>query len=299
MTNPKTNTSIPWRVSLHGGHTGEFCDHGHGTLAESIEAAFQFGYHTFGVAEHAPRAEARFLYPEEIARGWDTAKIAADFDRYAQALLALAQAYAGRLTILRGFEAEMVPPDRYAQLMFDLRHRYDFDYIVGSVHWVGDIIIDYNKTEFDRATAAYGGWEPLVVKYFEALGEMAGSLKPEVVGHLDVIRKFAPDAPFDSPAIRDAATAALEAVKANGCILDINAAPLRKGRSAPYPSGWLLELARDMGIPVCFGDDSHGPRDVGGGIEAAREYLLRHAIREVTYLTKTPGGLARQTAPLE
>lgn len=286
-------------MSLHGGHTGEFCDHGHGTLREAVEAAYQFGYHTFGVAEHAPRAEARFLYPEEIARGWDTGKIAADFDRYAHTLIGLAREYADRLTILRGFEAEMVPPDRYTELMGGLRRRYDFDYFVGSVHWVGDIIIDYNQSEFDRAVAAHGGWEPLVAAYFGALGEMAAALCPEVIGHLDVIRKFAPDAPFDTPAIRDAASAALEAVKANGCILDINTAPLRKGRQAPYPSGWLLELARDMGIPVCFGDDSHGPRDVGGGIAEGRAYLIRHGIREITYLAKEPGGLGRKTAALE
>src|SRR5438045_1413741 len=37
-----------WRVSLHGGHSGEFCDHAEGTLREILTAAVAAGYHTFG-----------------------------------------------------------------------------------------------------------------------------------------------------------------------------------------------------------------------------------------------------------
>jgi len=44
----------PWRVSLHGGHSGEYCDHAEATLREMLEAAVQYGYQTFGVSEHAP-----------------------------------------------------------------------------------------------------------------------------------------------------------------------------------------------------------------------------------------------------
>jgi len=58
-----------WKASLHGGHSGEFCDHAGGTLREMVEAAVAFGYRTFGVSEHAPRYEPRFLYAEERALG--------------------------------------------------------------------------------------------------------------------------------------------------------------------------------------------------------------------------------------
>ncbi len=52
-------------VSLHGGHSGEFCDHAEGSLREILDAAIDAGYHTFGVSEHAPRCEDRFTYPNE------------------------------------------------------------------------------------------------------------------------------------------------------------------------------------------------------------------------------------------
>lgn len=295
-----TDMSNRWRVSLHGGHSGEFCDHGHGTLRESIQAACEFGYHTFGVAEHAPRSETRFLYPEEIAQGWDLAKIHRDFNRYCDTLRELADEYGDKLNVLRGFEAEMVPQDRYADEMPALREKHGFDYMVASVHWVGDIIIDYNESEYHRALDVHGGAEALNVKYYEALAEMVEVLRPEVVGHFDVIRKFAdPTDPYDTPPIRQAAEHALRAVKSTGAILDINAGPYRKGRNEPFPGEWIIGSVRDLGLDVCFGDDSHGPRDVGVGIEQARRFLLKHGFREVTCLARDAQGWSKKRRRLE
>jgi hypothetical protein len=35
-------------VSLHGGHSGDFCEHGADSLREMLDAAVSFGYSTFG-----------------------------------------------------------------------------------------------------------------------------------------------------------------------------------------------------------------------------------------------------------
>ena len=59
---------LDYRVSLHGGHSGEFCNHAEGALRDTIEAAIAFGYHTFEVSEHARRDEARFLHPTRGVR---------------------------------------------------------------------------------------------------------------------------------------------------------------------------------------------------------------------------------------
>ncbi len=290
-----------WKVSLHGGHSAAFCDHGTGTLRAILEAAIARGFHTYGVAEHAPRYEPAHVFAEEIAMGWDAARLERNFEAYAREAASLASEFADRIAVLRGFEAEVVPEDRYVELMLDLRTRYNFDYMVGSVHWVDGIIIDYTKAEFDRAVERCGGFDPFAVRYYETVREMVNSLRPEVVGHLDVIRKYAvPESATGTPSIRRAATRALEAIREHDCILDVNTAALRKGLSTPFPAPWLLQMAvRDFGIAVCFGDDSHGPDDVGGGIPEAREYLLRNGITAITSLARAPGGLTREVIPLE
>lgn len=293
--------AAPWLISLHGGHSGEYCDHATGTLREIIETAAAQGFRTYGTAEHAPRYLPEHVFTEEIEMGWDLERLARNFDAYARESARLADEFADRITILRGFETEVVPADRYREITLGLRERYGFDYIVGSVHWVEGIIIDYTQAEFDRAVKQCGGREPFAVRYYETIREMVIALQPEVIAHLDVIRKFTvPESDTDTPAIRTAAARALETIRECGSILDLNTAALRKGLSAPFPAPWLLQMAtRDFGIPVCFGDDSHSPKHVGKGIPEAREYLLENGVTTITTLEKHPSGNGRATIPLK
>jgi histidinol-phosphatase (PHP family) len=303
-----------WRVSLHGGHSGEFCDHAEGTLREMLQAAVAAGYSTFGVSEHVPRSAERFLYAEERDRGWDMAKITADFECYAMVLTPLAEEFADRLTVLRGFEAEVIPTDSYAEQVRGYRERNlpdgrpVFDYCVGSVHYVREHQIDGPPQNWALAAEALGGPEMLAVRYYETVAEMTETLRPEVVGHLDLIKRNATlagfgEAPLDTPQIRRAAFTALEAVKAHDGILDLNTAGWRKGLGEPYPAPWLVEQAHAMGIPFCFGDDSHSTKQVGAGLEEARLYLLRYSVPNITILTREPGSavgspLLRRTVAL-
>ncbi len=303
-----------WRVSLHGGHSGEFCDHAEGTLREILEAAVAAGYHTFGVSEHVPRSAERFLYAEERDRGWDMAKITADFERYSAVLTPLAEEFADRLIVLRGFEAEVIPTETYVEQMRGYREqrlpdgRPLFDYCVGSVHYVREHQIDGPPESWVKAAEALGGPETLAVIYYETVAEMVEALHPEVVGHLDLIKRNAALAGFgdfslDTSRIRLAATDALEAVRAHRGILDLNTAGWRKGLGEPYPAPWLVKQAQAMGVPFCFGDDSHNTKQVGAGLEQARLYLRQCGVPSITVLTREPGAgvggtLLRQSVEL-
>jgi histidinol-phosphatase (PHP family) len=290
----------PWMVSLHGGHSADYCDHAHSTLYEMLGAAAAKGMVVFGVTEHAPRVEARFLYPEEIEMGWDLAKVIGNFERYAEAIGPLAEIFRDRLTVLRAFEIEVVPQDRYIDVMLGYRKRYNFDYVVGSVHYVGETLIDYTAAVFEEAMKTEGGLEPLAVRYYNSVTRMVNDIKPEVVGHLDLIRKFGRRyGPVDTPPIRRAAEKTLEAIREHNGILDINTAGYRKGLDGPYVAPWLLERAQTLGIEVCFGDDSHSVSEVGAGIFEAREYLLAHGIDHITVLNRGKRTMLRQQVPLE
>jgi histidinol-phosphatase (PHP family) len=289
-----------WKVSLHGGHSREYCDHASSTLREMLEAAVEAGYHTFGVTEHAPRVEARFLYPNEIALGWDVPKLLADFERYAQTLPTLAEEFADRLIVLRGFEIEVVPADSYVSLMQDYRRRYAFEYIVGSVHYVREISIDGSAEDFQTAIDTCGGIEPLAVSYYQTVAEMVTALRPEVVAHLDLIKLHGRHFGLqETDTVRRAAEEALEAVRATRGIVEVNTAGYRKGLGEPYPAPWLVQLAQRMGVGFCLGDDSHRVEQVGFGIEQAREYLLQQGVRALTVLTREGNNLCRQEVPLD
>jgi histidinol-phosphatase (PHP family) len=261
-----------------------------------LEAAATAGYHTFGVSEHVPRPAA-FLYSEERARGWSAEKIADDFERYAVAVNALAREFADRLIVLRGFEIEVIPTTSYLTQMQSYRDRVlpdgrpVFDYFVGSVHYVQEVQIDGRPETYRRAVEACGGIEALAVRYYDTVAEMVTALRPPVVGHLDLIKRNVQLAGFDpsvleTAAVRAAVARALEAVRAVQGILDLNTAGWRKGLGEPYPAPRLVRRAQEMGVPFCFGDDSHRPSDVGAGVDDARAYLLQNGVTTVTVLTR-------------
>ncbi len=286
-------------ASLHGGHCGEFCEHAQGTLREVLEAAVEAGFRSYGLTEHAPRYEQRHIYASERSKGYTLERLLREFEGYAEQSRRMQRLFKGRLAVLRGFETEVVPSDRYAELMQGLRSRHAFDYMVGSVHHVKGISIDESPSHYSAAVNACGGLEPFAVRYYGTLRRMIEDLRPEVVGHFDLLKLHAPGtADLATPRIRLAAEAALAAARDRGCILDLNTAGWRKGLGEPYPSPWIVRSAAAAGIPFCFGDDSHKPSQVGYGIERARQYLLSNGVLTVTVLEPHGTTLKRREVPL-
>ncbi|MDW8107160.1 MAG: histidinol-phosphatase [Armatimonadota bacterium] len=300
MRSPKAE----WKISLHGGHSGEFCEHAEGSLREILEAAVQANYSVFGVSEHMPRVEPRFLYPKEIEWGWTPQTLEVIFDRYAHTVTQLVDEFADRLTVLRGFEIEVVPQDRYRELVQHYRAKYQFDYIVGSVHYLHDASIDgYSERDFLAMMAQVGGMEAVAVQYYHKVAEMVQAVCPEVVGHLDLVRlkatRLGVADEVATERVRKAVVEALEAIHAVGARVEVNTSALRKGLDQPYPADWIVQLGARMGVKFCFGDDSHRPHQVGFGLEAARQHLLRNGVREVHFLTREGGQVVPASVALD
>ncbi len=288
-----------WKVSLHGGHSSKYCDHATSTLEEMLEAACDAGMRTYGVTEHAPRVEPERLYDEEVAMGWNVDTLDRLFGEYAAEVDRLKRDYAGTMTVLKGFEAEVVPEGRYAGVMLGFRERHHFDYIVGSVHYVAGYIIDYLPGRYEKAVEICGSPEALAVRYFHDVARMVEALRPEVVGHLDLFRRrFVSDDAASTPPIRRAAMEALEVIRRHESIIDVNTAGLRLGFGYPYPAPWLVQAANKMGIAFCFGDDSHNTTQVGAGIIDAREYLMSHGVTHIETLEPGTSGVGRKKIAL-
>jgi histidinol-phosphatase (PHP family) len=282
--------------SYHGGHSGEFCGHAKGQLSEVVQAALDRGFTTYGLSEHAPRYQVEHLYPEEAQLG--IGELSAKFERYARAAIALRDGLADRLEILVGFETEALPLDNWASTMQALRQSVPFDYIVGSVHSIGDIWIDFNLEMSERAAVASGGWEALRCQYFDRLAELVQTLEPEIVGHVDLIRRFeAPAFQFTPLALRHAERV-LEAALAAGSAIEVNAAPVRRGFGPVYPGPQVLSRACQLGVPVTLGDDSHGPDGVGIGLDACLLAIQAAGYERVHYLSRREGQVVLCHAPL-
>jgi histidinol-phosphatase (PHP family) len=251
------------QVSIHGGHSGQFCNHARNSLEEMVQAYIDHGFGWVGITEHMPPSDDRFLYPEERRAGLTAALMKERFDHYMAEARRLQQAYGDRIEILVAFETEAATGA--IDLARQLLDQYAPDYIVGSVHHVADIPFDYSTEAYQRAVEAAGGIQALYCRYFDRQHELIQRLSPQVVGHFDLIRIFDPHyrRHLMLPAIQERISRNLTLIRQLNLILDFNVSALKKGASEPYLCRPILEQALRLGIPVVPGDDAHSAGTVG------------------------------------
>ena len=256
-------------ISLHGGHSGQFCCHAGNTLEEMIRAYIDKGFKTVGITEHMPMPGDEFLYPDEVAQGLTAMDLHDRFRRYFEELNRLRDAYRDQITVYRGFETETVTGA--IDLARTLIREFEPDYIVGSVHHVNDRCFDYSRENYDAIARDCGSVHAMYLAYFDAQFEMIRALRPFVVGHFDIIRIF--DDRYarrlDHPEIRERMVRNLSLIRDLGLVLDYNLRPLARGEKAPYLAPPVLELAKEMDIGVVPGDDAHNTDQAGKFVAGA------------------------------
>jgi len=131
------------RVSVHGGHSGEFCCHAADSLEEIVVAYLVRGFDWVGITEHIPPVDDRFRYPEEIEAGLRARQLYGRFERYIATCRRLQQKYVQSIQLYVGFETEAC--SGAIPFIRDLARLFEPDYIVGSVHHVDDIGFDFSR----------------------------------------------------------------------------------------------------------------------------------------------------------
>jgi histidinol-phosphatase (PHP family) len=262
-------------VSVHGGHSGQFCSHARDRLEEVVTAYIAQGFLWVGITEHSPPDNPAFLYPEERQAGLTPTALRNRFAGYMAECRRLQSLYREKITLYAAMEIETC--SGYQDLVPELLEAFQPDYIVGSVHFVDDRPIDYSAEEYLRAAAVVGSLEELYCRYFDQQYEMISRLKPSVVGHFDLIRIFDPGyrQRLSHPEIARRIWRNLQLIRDLDLIMDLNLRALDKGAEEPYISRPILEWARELDIAVVPGDDSHGVASVG-----------RHLARGTALLTE-------------
>jgi len=266
-------TCSPLRVSVHGGHSGQFCCHAEDTLEDIVKAYIAQGYSWVGLTEHMTPDRVEHGYPEEAEAGLSAKDQHTRFTEYIATARQLQERYASEITLFVGFETEAF--EGYQEWLQDLLDELKPDYIVGSIHHVQDILIDSTPSKYEKAADIFGGIDALYCAYFDRQYELITTFSPAVVGHFDLIRIFDLDyhKRLVKPDIWPRIQRNLEAIKERGLIMDLNLRALLKGHPEPYISRPILEEARKMGIAVVPGDDSHGVKNVGRFWEEALQVL--------------------------
>jgi histidinol-phosphatase (PHP family) len=235
------------------------------------EAASERGITELGVSEHVYRFEQaldvwRHPFWERYAHD--------DLDEYC--------AYVREQTDLRlGIEADFVPgsEDRMANLL----GARDFDYVVGSVHFLRDGAVDMDDySVWDSGRSVEEIWR----RYFQTIGESAASGLFDVLAHPDLVKVWGRERPVPEGDLRHYYELAIEGIGQSGIAVEVSTAGLRKRAQEIYPAPAFLEMCLEAGAPVALSSDAHRPEDVGADYERALELLERMGVGELCVFEK-------------
>ena len=260
-----------------------------------MEAAGRRGVTELGFTEHLYRcreaadALGRFW---EADSGWYAASTGTNLEAERNLSLEdyvseVVDAKIRGLPVKLGLEIDFFPGSIDAVL--DLIEPYPWDYLIGSVHWVGGWGIDDSRQrdEFQRR-----GVDQAWSDYFAVESELARSGAVDVLAHVDVIKKhgfFATIAPDEWYAEVVAGAAD------TGVAVEVSSQGLRNACREVYPAPAFLRLFREAGVPITLASDGHRPAEAGAGhldvVAAARaagyEQHLRFAERR-PYVVELP-----------
>ncbi|KAH8112391.1 histidinol phosphate phosphatase H [Phellopilus nigrolimitatus] len=280
----------------HHSHSGQFCKHASGTLEEIVLEAIRQGFVVYGLTEHVPRYRLQDRYPEE--ENTSLHELEAQFDAFVEEAHRLKNHYALCITLLVGAETEFITPDDLSALTSLLeRHNGKIQFLIGSVHHVNGIPIDFDQPTFERARESLkiGAYmakgktatEALLDRYLDAQYELLTLLRPEIIGHLDLCRLYNPELDFrDFPEVQEKLKRNISYACRYGALFEFNAAAFRKGWSTAYPGKDVVELVLNFGGRFTISDDSHGPHAVGLNYNKLHRYLRDIGIEELWYLSK-------------
>ena len=264
------------KISMHN-HT--ILSDGKNTPEELIGTAIERDFSHIAITDHVSTLdyEEHSLDPKK-------------YDLYIEKIRSLAEKYKDKIQVAVGMESEYyMEKGVYVSDLSNVRDKLDF--IVGSVHAVykneKPYAVDELCSSFRKVlTDVYNeDINQLVEDYFTNYNLMLLDLKPEIAGHIDLIKKNNIDNIFFdeySNWFKDLIENTLDNIKEIDAIMEINTGGASKhGLRCMYPSEYILSRAYKKGIKVTMGSDAHTLEMLDCLYETGLQRLRRAGYKEI------------------
>jgi len=225
-----------------------------------IEAAFKYGLSEIGFSDHINPADGHLKWTMDHDRLPD----------YVEHILRLKKQHP-EIAVRMGIELDYLPGmEQEARAIIDA---FPFDYIIGSVHYLGDETVDLGPEFYIGKNI-----NQIYENYFNLVCEAASTGLYDIIGHADLVRihRFRPEE--DITHLYSMMASAFE-------IHDVAFELNTNGRNRPlhdfYPDRKYLHLFAEHGVPVCVNSDAHLPERIGQFFDEAYELLKLSGFTEM------------------
>ena len=270
-------------------HVGR-CKYNLENLDDYIRQATLAGVQEIGITEHCNRFRqfmpvfAPVMGKEESVPAvdqWIRETCTEDLDDYVQFLhKAKELGYPIKVSI----EVDFIPTEahRIGEILAD----YDFDYVLGSVHFVGAWAVDYSREI---------GWphksvDDVFEQYCNTVLEAVESGLFDCIGHPDLVKKFGH---VPSRDMRPCYERLAVAMRKSSVAYEVSTAGLFKPVGEIYPSREFVQTMHDFGVPFVLSSDAHSAEEVGREFQRSLALVREAGYREIAVfegrkLTATP-----------
>lgn len=230
-----------------------FCD-GKLMPEDYVLSAVKKGFTSIGFTSHAP-----------VLFETDWTMKPTNLPIYIDLINSLKGKYKNEIQIYTGLETDYYPGCK------DYRDYPGVDYTIGAIHFIYDeknrkyMALDGSIDEFIETLdiTFNGDIQALVETYYDLLREMLKTHTPDILAHLDVIKKNNINNQFfieTDSWYRKQVEELLKIIKKNNVIVEVNTGGISRGYTTDvYPSSWILRLMKQMDIPLVLNSDAHHP----------------------------------------
>lgn len=244
------------------------CGHAVGSMDEYIDRAIARGISEIGLTDHL---YLYFLDSSLREKSWAMAE--ETFDEHYREMLELRERYRDDIEVRVSVEADFVPG--HEDQLDRILGQYEFDYILGGVHFVRGWLIDDPATRHrykeESVTSIYR-------HYYENLQLAIASGRFDLIAHFDLPKKFG-DRPETS--LDDCVAATLDLAAERNVTIEVSSAGLRMPACEIYPSRSILQEMRQREIPIALSSDAHDPAHVGDRFDELLRQVWDAGYREL------------------
>ena len=235
-------------VDLHM-HT-TYCD-GKNTPEEMILSAIEKGLTTVGLSGHSYTGNQNVC-------GMSMENMQKYFDE----VNALKEKFKDKIKVLCGIEQ-----DSFAGFP-----ALDFDYAIGSVHYVyknGEYLgVDHSEAILTNDVNKFynGDYIAYAEDYYKQVANVLKDTNADIIGHFDLVTKFNEGYKlFDEndPRYIKAYKDAVDALIPYGKPFEVNTGAISRGyRTLPYPSSQIIDYIKQKGGKLIMSSDSHSAENI-------------------------------------